>query len=194
MSTTAAGTTERSRSAPSARFLSIAALKPRRLEAIMLRGETPGVEAITGREYRGMNLGLGARLLGIRKFIKGFFLRNGQVFGYNVRARQNKPDEPWIARRTGGERKRFGFYRVLPVDPEGRDNAYLNALLLDYGQGGNPPYDITGRLRDYLVRVSPGSDDLLLGKAYMAVGPLRVQLGYFLLEGQEGLTGQQPPE
>ena len=39
-----------------------------------------------------------------------------------------------------------------------------------------------GWLRDYLVRVNPGSDDLLLGKAYLAVGPARAPLGFFLLE------------
>jgi hypothetical protein len=181
MSTT--GTTNRVQGTASAGFLRIAALKPRQLETLMLRGPMPDVDSLIGREYRGMNLGVGARLLGIRKFIKGFFLRNGQAFGYNIRARQNDPVHPWFARLSGGERERFGFYRVLPADPESRDNAYLNALLLDYGQGGNGRFDITALLRDYLVRVHPESDDLLLGKAFMAVGPLRVQVGYFLLEG-----------
>jgi hypothetical protein len=192
MSTAAVRTTGREQNTASPRFLTVAALKPRRLEKLMLRGQTPDAQALVGREYRGMNLGLGARLLGIRKFIKGFFLKEGQVFGYNVRARQNRPDEPWIAKLSGGKKKRFGFFPVLPVDPEARDNAYLNALLLDYGRGGNPRFDITGTLRDYLVRVKPGSDDLLLGKAYMAIGPLRVQLGYFLIERQQDATAQQP--
>jgi hypothetical protein len=177
-------TAGRENGTPSAGFLRIAGLKPRRLEALMMRGSMPDASVLVGREYRGMNLGAGARLLGIRKFIKGFFLRDGETFGYNIRALQNQPDEPWTARLTGGERKRFGFYQVLPPDPESRDNTYLNALLLDYGQGGNGRFDITARLRDYLVRVHPDSDDLLLGKAFMAFGPVRVQLGYFLLERQ----------
>jgi hypothetical protein len=168
----------------SARFLTIAGLKPRRLEALMRRGKTPDVGALVDREYRGMNLGTAPRLLGIRKFIKGFFLRNRQLYGYNIRARQNDPEQPWAAKLTGGERRRFGFYRVLPVDPESRDNAYLNALLLDYGQGGNGPLDITALLRDYLVRVHPHTDDLLLGKAYIAIGPLRLHVGYFVIERQ----------
>jgi hypothetical protein len=164
-------------------FLKLAALKPGQLEAILLRGQMPDMEALAGREYRGMNLGVGARLLGIRKFIKGFYRSaDGQAFGYNIRAKQNSPDEPWLARLSGGERKRFGFYRVSPTDPESRDNAYLHALLLDYGQGGNGRFDVTALLRDYLVRVNTGSDDLLLGKAFMAIGPLRVPIGYFLLE------------
>ena len=37
-------------------------------------------------------------------------------------------------------------------------------------------------LRDYLVRVVPGSDDLILGKALLALGPARVASNYFVLE------------
>ena len=173
-------------------FLRIAAMKPRRLEQFMVRGQAPDPQALTGREYRGMNLGPWPRVLGIRKFVKGFFVRKGQVFGYNVRARQNRPDDAWLARLSGGKRKRFGFFRVLPVDPESRDNAYLNGLLLDYGQGGTPPLDVTRAIRDYVVRLKPGSDDVLLGKAYMAIGPLRVPLGYFLIERQR--DGEVPTE
>src|SRR5688500_17814637 len=96
---------------PSAELLRIGALKPRQLEALMLRGGTPDRDALPGREYIGMNLGPAARLLGIRKFIKGFYSpAGGQTFGYNVRARQNRPVEPWAARLSDGIAKRFGFY------------------------------------------------------------------------------------
>ena len=33
-----------------------------------------------------------------------------------------------------------------------------------------------------MVRADPGSDELLLGKAYFAVGPARIPVGFFLLE------------
>jgi hypothetical protein len=167
----------------SSQYLRLALLKQRRLEALMLRGEMPDVATLSGREYRGMNLGTAPRLLGLRKFIKGFYRSpEGTAFGYNLRVRQTDPREPWVVKLTHGERKRFGFYRVLPTDPESRDNFYLNALMLDYGQGGNGHFDITALLRDYLVRIRPSSDDLLLGKAFIAIGPLRLHLGYFLLE------------
>jgi len=176
---------DKARDMPSTEFLSVASRTPRQLEEFMRHGQMPDADALTGWEYRGMNLGVGARLLGLRKFIKGFCRGGaGEVFGYNVRARQNGPGEAWFVRLTGGERRRFGFYRVLPVDPQSRDNAYLNALLLDYGQGGNGRLAITAALRDYVVRVSPGSDDLLLGKAFLAIGGLRLRIGYFLLERQ----------
>jgi hypothetical protein len=55
-------------------------------------------------------------------------------------------------------------------------------VLLDYGQGGNRPYDIARVLRDYVVRVQPGSDELLLGKAYFVVAGARLAHSYFLIE------------
>ena len=55
-------------------------------------------------------------------------------------------------------------------------------MCLDYGRGGNGRLNPISTLRDYLVRVVPGSDDLLLGKAFVAVGWPRVPVGYFLLE------------
>jgi hypothetical protein len=167
----------------SARFLELAHLKRSELEALFLRGQTPDVDAVIDWEYRGMNIGMGPKLLGIQKFIKGFFRSaERQAMGYNVRAKQNGPRGPWAAKLDSGEPKRFGFYTVGPVDPEAKDNAYLHTLLLDYGKGGNPWFDITAGLRDYLVRIDRDSDDLLLGKAFIAPGPLRLQLGYFLIE------------
>jgi len=144
------------------------ALPARDLETVLVRGETPEPGGLAGWEFRGWNTPAYAKLLGIQEFVKGFYRSaDGALFGYN---RQPKKD------------KRFGFYRVEPVDATARDNAYLHALLLDYGRGGDSVLAPTTRLRDYLVRVEPGSDDLLLGKAYVAAGPLRVPVSYFLLE------------
>ena len=36
-------------------------------------------------------------------------------------------------------------------------------------------------LRDYLAQVHPGSSDLLLGKAYVALGPISFVGGFFVL-------------
>ena len=132
--------------------------------------------------YRGLNTPPFARFLGIKKFIKGFYKDDaGRFGGYNVVAAQHvNLATPWAYR--GGRPRRFGFYKVAPVDPESRDNAYLHALLLDYSRGGNAVYDPSNVIRDYVVRVDRGSDDLLLGKAYVAAGPVRLPVSYFLLE------------
>lgn len=165
----------------STEYLRLETLPARELEAILLRGERPDPEHLAGWEFRGMNTPKFARLLGIKKFVKGFYKSaTGQLYGYNIPVQQNRLDEPWVYK--GSEPRRFGFYRVDAVDAAARDNAYLNALLLDYGRGGNHELDPTSGLRDYLVRVHPGSDDLLLGKALYALGPLRVPTSYFVLE------------
>ena len=164
-------------------FQRASTLDRRALETMMIQGETPELDALPCWEYRGMNIGIPPRLLRIQKFIKGFGrLPDGEVCGYNVRVRQNGPAAPWEALPVDGTRRRFGYYRVAPVDPTTRDNTYLHALLLDYGRGGNGRLNLLSTLRDYLVRVAPGSDDLLLGKAFIAVGRPRVPVGYFLLQ------------
>ena len=152
----------------------------------------PDPESLVGWEFRGINRMMlnqvpWANLVGIKKFLKGFFrAEDGRVMGYNSPVdSKNALDGRWNITE-----KRFGFYEVYPVDATARDNEYLHALLLDYGKGGNKPYDITSGLRDYLIQVDPANPDLLLGKAYFAIGPARIGgLNYFILERhRRGLT------
>ncbi len=167
---------------PTARARALDAVGGRELERIMVRGERPDLDALVGWEFRGFNVAFWARYSPIRKFTKGFCREGGQVKGYNLPIVQDGVDAPWRAKPSDAAPKRFGFYLVTAPAPESRDNTYLHALLLDYGRGGNHPLDPAGRLRDYLVRVERGSDDLLLGKAYLAFGPARVATNYFVLE------------
>jgi hypothetical protein len=164
-------------------YLRIAKLPPRELEQIIVRGDTPDLEALVGWEFRGTNAWPPlVTLLGIKKFVKGFFKDDAEhVWGYNIPVRQNGLEAPWTYKNPAHP-KRFGFFRVASVDSTARDNAYLHAVLLDYGKGNNPPLDPSAVLRDYLVRVDKRSDELLLGKAYLALGPTRVPCGYFVLE------------
>ena len=167
-----------SNDAPSARYLELGRRSARELEETFLRGSMPDLDALCGWEFRGMNVGRLPQLARIRKFVKGFE-RQGpdRVMGYNRPVEQNRITSAWRA----GER-RFGWYRVAPVDPTARDNTYLHAALLDYGRGENPLWDPSRGLRDYLVQVEPGDRDLYLGKAYYAVGPARLPLSFFVLE------------
>ena len=168
---------------PSAHYKHLAGLPKAALEEVMVRGETPTLPALIGYEYRGYNIAPATALLGIRKFIKVFFTTSsGEVYGCNTPVAQNGLNRPWKAKPSEAEPRRYAFFSVTSVDPEVRDNTYLHALLIDYGRGRNPAYDPSRLLRDYLVRCVPGSDDLLLGKAYMALGPARLAAGFFLLE------------
>jgi hypothetical protein len=190
MTTAAAPSTRpvRAPGLPSAAALALARAPRGELERAMLRGTAPALAGLVGWEFRGINATADgapplARLAGIQKFVKGMF-RGGedQVMGYNCPVVQNVLDGRWQTRPSDAEPRRFGFYTVAPVDPTRRDNWYLHALLLDYGQGGNPAWAPSRVLRDYLVQVEPDHPDLLLGKAYAAVGPARVPVGYFVLE------------
>lgn len=174
---------------PSERALELERMSQRALEKVFLRGTTPALEALAGWEFRGINTPTWFRLLGIKKFIKGFYWRGDELCGYNTPVAQNRLSAPWLPQPSAEQPKRFGFYRVTPVDPTARDNAYLHAVLLDYGAGNNPLWDPSRGLRDYLVQVDPDDANLYLGKAYFAAGPTRVPTwSFFLLERhQRGL-------
>ena len=140
------------------------------LEKLFLAGRAPDPAALAGYEWRGWNVPWYTRVFGIQKFIKGFFAKPGGVEGYNVPVRQDYLADPWTRKARA---KPFGFYRVVPT-PEG--------LLLDYGASArNPRYRPERVLRDYLVVPDPARTDLLLGKAYLALGA-RVPSNFFILE------------
>ncbi|HSF98537.1 MAG TPA: hypothetical protein VLA55_07570, partial [Ornithinibacter sp.] len=150
---------------PSRQYLDLVAQPQSELRRCMLRGTPPVAADLTGREYRGTNTAATSRLLGIRRFIKGFeHVEEDTVTGYNRHVRGGNLSTPWTASTWYGK-TRFGYFTVTPVDPLAHDNRYLNALLLDYGSGLNPPRDPTALLRDYLVRTESG---LLLGHAFLA--------------------------
>ena len=167
-----------------AKALALARLSPAELERAFVRGVTPDSEALVGWEFRGHNTPPWFRLLGIQKFVKGFYTDgDGGVWGYNSPVVQDGVDRPWRIKPSDEHPRRFGFYTVRPVDAAAKDNLYLHALLLDYGQGHNPPFDPSAGLRDYLVQVDRDDPDLMLGKAYYALGPLRVPtFSFFVLD------------
>lgn len=158
------------------------------LETIMRTGTAPSFDGLVGWEFGGGNTPRIFRLIGIRKFVKGFFegppraISGPEPFiqGYNIDVRGNADEEPHLLQPSPEKPKRYGFYRVHRVVEGSRDDNYPNALLLDYGLGGNgifgPP------LRDYLVQVYPDDPDLLLGKAYLNILGLRIPANFFVLK------------
>jgi hypothetical protein len=165
--------------AASSVYLDLVRQSQRELHRRMLRGTRLCPDELAGREYRGTNMPAASRAIGLRRFIKGFEFRDdAAVVGYNRHVRGGDLSTPWTPSPWQGK-DRFGYYRVTPVDASTRDNRYLDALLLDYGSGLNPPRDPTAVLRDYLVRTDA---DLLLGRAYVALGRARIAIGYFALE------------
>ena len=180
---------------PSSRALELEQTPMHELEKVFVRGATPDLDSLVGWEFRGINhLPLNASPLatavGIKKFVKGMYRHeDGSVMGYNIPVVCNVLDGRWHLKPSDDSPKRFGFYQVDPVDATSRDNHYLHAVLLNYGKGGNKPYDVMAGLRDYLVQVDAKNPDLFLGKAYFALGPVRIPLNFFILERHRvGLT------
>jgi|LNFM01.1.fsa_nt_gb hypothetical protein len=157
------------------------------LERVLSEGVAPSFDELVGWEFDGMNVGFMTGLLGLRKFRKGFYdgrprVASGPepfVHGYNIPVRQDGVERPHRAKPSDESPKRFGFYRVYNASLSKAHRRYPNALLLDYGLGANG-LDPSGFLRDYLVKVD-GSRDLLLGKAYLALGVFSPFVGFFVL-------------
>lgn len=169
-------------SSASESYLALVASRTGQLAERMRMGEPPDVAALSGWEWRGANMPATSRLLGIRRFVKGFAEVEGRLEGYNVSVTGSDLLAPWTERPQRDGRREWARFGVTPVDPLATDNRHPRAVLLDYGVVADPERGLARRLRDYLVRASPGSDDLLLGQAFLAVGSGRVPVGWFALE------------
>jgi hypothetical protein len=173
----------------SAHYLELAALTKRDLARVFEQGTAPDATALTGFEYRGFNQPRATAVLGIRKFIKAFYLDSSdQPFGCNTPVIQNGLDAEWLAKPSPENPKRYAFFKVDAADPGSARPLARKAVCLDYSKGRNPPYEAARILRDYLVRIEPGSDDLLLGRAFFTLAGRPVADSYFLIERYRPLT------
>ena len=156
-------------------FSKMKAMSAAELDALMAAGRAPAEESLAGWEFRGWNHPPVLALLGIRKFVKGFFKADG-LEGYNRPPKQDGFEAEWT-----GAGKPFGFYRVgSPVAPDLR---LPNSLLLNYGTSPRNAFWKPERfLRDYLVQPDPSEPDVFLGLATLALGPGRPATNHFLLE------------
>ena len=166
----------------------LAVASKRLLEQVMRSGVAPRFEDLVGWEWNGANSNRMARLIGAAKFKKGFYegppLCEGGpepfVQGYNIDVRSGSLDEPWQAKPSDEDPRRWAFYRVHAPVPGSRLTHYENALVLDYGLAAK--WSIAKPLRDYLVQVYEDDRDLLLGKAHYSLAGLLVPVSYFALE------------
>lgn len=123
---------------PTAAYLELVATPSRSLTAIMCRGTTPDLDALLGWEWRGTNLPATSRLLGIRRFIKGFHGRRGRPEGYNVSVAGSDLTSPWTERAQRDGRREWAPFTVEPVDPTATDNRYPTRFCSTTGQSRLP--------------------------------------------------------
>lgn len=157
----------------------LAGLSTAELEEIFKNGTTPDPAKLLDWEFKGYNVPFFAKLLGIKKFKKGFYKKGEEVWGYNIPQYQNDIGEPWRCKPVDHNPKRFGFYSVRKVQPGMAESAEPGALIFNYGDGDNFLWE-GSFLRDYIKQVDPDNDDLYLGKAYVAVGLARIMPSFFI--------------
>ncbi|MCP4500400.1 MAG: hypothetical protein GY822_10615 [Deltaproteobacteria bacterium] len=170
------------------------------LETVMKEGTAPAFSKLVGWEFRGFNVLTAMvkpamKVMGFTRFAKGFYNPNSDastedaavdeqenIRGYNVLIQRGGLGDSWDGKPSVEQPKRHSFYQVFPPGTGERDfSDYDHALYLNYGIPENGIFDGKG-IRDYVVQVDADNDDLLLGKAYMNVGPIKLHAGYFVLE------------
>lgn len=148
--------------------------------------------------FRGTSLGMPAWVdrLAWKTFQKVFHrdAQRGVLRGWNVRLEQDGIEAPSRPqKRRDGNTLTFGHFEVVPTTGRRAPGGLGQSLLLDYGRGGNPPWDVTGRLRDPIVGLEPGNTDLLLGWSYLELGPLRLRTPSYFTLVREGRLDQPVP-
>ena len=172
-------------------FESLASKTPAELRNIHREGVAPDLDKLRGWEFRGLNVLPGYAhfymwLTGNVRFIKCFFDSEdagpGNLKGYNLRVENGAVDEPWTCRPNEEKPGRLGHYIVYPKRNSGRPEhiaEHPNAVFLDYDIPQNNLF--SGRtLDDYVVKPDPDNDDVLLGVAYMELGPIRLPFPFIL--------------
>ena len=169
------------------RFIDLAKLTPPELESLLKQGEPTSPEALAGFLFHGWSLAMPAPLFSLfGRFGKTFHRdpATGRVRGWNLRMRQG--DDAWTPALFRGRPITYGHYEVIGSPGGALAELYPNALLIDYGKGGNRAWDPLGRVRDWVVAVD---DDLLVGRMYLSLGGRQVPTpSYFGLARGEPLT------
>lgn len=176
---------------------SLSSLSNDELEKIMKNGTCPRLESLVGWEFNGYNTPYFTKILGIKKFKKGFIKHpkkdvRDRLLGYNVKIEQNRIEDGWIEKRCVNDPIRFGWYHVYPARKDPMYNTYKNSLLINYNCKRNFALDPTKMLRDYIVQVSPSNEDILLGRAFLAM-PLKssISVSYFILEKSNEVSADE---
>ena len=173
-------------------------LMPRSLLAEVLRDGYPiDPVALEGSAYRGVSLGLPSLVeKATWKTFQKTFLRDpasGELRGWNVRLQQLGLEAPSTPKEKGGRPWTFGHYLVRPGRDYQMPRPAPQALMIDYGPGGNGRFNPVSHMRDPIVAVNEGSVDLLLGWSYLDLGVAQLPTPiYFSLE-REGPIIYVPP-
>jgi hypothetical protein len=156
------------------------------LWTIFAQGKKPRFEDLVGWDLRGYSPPTMNRLLGIQRFIKGFYQLAGdpppekasRIYGYNIGCSPFAPASEWRSLPDESSPRRHGFYDVY----EHSGKKFKNALIIDYGVPENHGLNPERFLLDYLVQVDPDDPSIFLGTGNVKLGPALIFSNFFILE------------
>ena len=176
-------------------FDELTAYDNRRLEPFLTGFPAPEISDLLGFEFRGWNIQSATKVMGTRKFFKGFFgvATRPHAWGYNMPAVQDGKDHPWRAKTKDGRPIRCFFFKIVPGTAIS-DSLHPKTLVVDYRQW--PEYFLLNPVKytvDYLVYPDPQNHNLIVGKSYSQVLGTRIFLGFFILERFQPSGYSGPP-
>ena len=177
-------------------FETLARASKSTLESVMKEGYTPDIDQLSGYSYCGWNHEPIGKITG-EKFRKGFFKKDGAVFGFNQNVLQDsqKYEGCWETIQYKNSPNEFGYFRVSYLKEEEQNNfdSYRNLALFNYAVPQHKWYLGFFRLiRDVMVLPNEDDHSLLLGKAYLQLGRhLTIFCCFFILGHPEKLPVQK---
>jgi hypothetical protein len=166
-------------------------LNQKQLTERLVNGYAIDPAALDDTEYKGISLGLPGFIDKLAwKSFKKVFHRDpdtGILRGWNIRIQQTGLYGAYLPQEKNGKPVTWGHYHVVSNADRPCAKPSAQGLLLDYGLGGNPWYDVTTRaIRDPLVALEKDSADFLLGWSYLQFGGLRISTPSFFLLVRDG--------
>ncbi len=166
----------------------------RDLRDLLRRGRPVDPRALEGWAFQGTTLGVPGWVerLSWKTFQKVFWRdeRTGRLLGWNVRLEQDGVGAPSRPRTKAGRPDCRWFFEVLPS----RGLGGLDTAMVDYARGPNPALDPLRWVKDPLVALSAGDDDLLLGVSWVVLGSSCVETPTFFSLRREHPVGHVPEE
>lgn len=172
-------------------FEELTSKTPAELRKLHSEGTPPSLDKLKGWEFRGMNVlpAYAHFYMWITRnvrFIKCFFESEDagpdRLRGYNLLVTNGKVTDPWTCRPNEEKPGRMGHYLVSAKRDTGKPKfiaEHPNAVFLDYDIPDNNLF--SGRtLDDYVVKPDPDDDDLMVGVAYIELGPIRLPFPFVI--------------